>query len=76
MVGKISKITPDVSTHSRTKAAARLRWDIAIKFRCFNTQPHEGGCLLEVLSVADRMVVSTHSRTKAAALQRDHVSVI
>ena len=34
-----------VSTHSRTKAAATGRRHALSSIPCFNTQPHEGGCL-------------------------------
>ena len=33
-----------VSTHSRLKAAVRIRTKIKPKMLCFNTQPPEGGC--------------------------------
>ena len=78
-----------VSTHSRTKAAAcsgieavsvawfqhtaarrRLRTyiDNGIKKRSsFNTQPHEGGCVICQFVYMYCKLVSTHSRTKAAA---------
>ena len=44
MVGKISKITPDVSTHSRAKAAALSTCKTTALLPSFNTQPREGGC--------------------------------
>ena len=55
-----------VSTHSRTKAAALSCLFGKIEKIGFNTQPHEGGC---ILSDGDQSVgiVSTHSRTKGAA---------
>ena len=34
---------------------------------CFNTQPHGGGCFVEVNDFSDEHV-STHSRTEAAAM--------
>ena len=56
----------DVSTHSRTKAAA-LDWDLPKTATVgFNTQPHEGGCQRAMRQTA-QVTVSTHSRTKAAA---------
>ena len=33
-----------VSTHSRTKAAAPINLKCLPVRKCFNTQPHEGGC--------------------------------
>ena len=53
-----------VSTHSRPKAAAWLRFRLAFKRR-FNTQPPEGGCLEKWVNL-DLWNVSTHSRPKAA----------
>ena len=34
----------EVSTHSRTKAAAHADGSNSYRIRSFNTQPHEGGC--------------------------------
>ena len=36
---------PDVSTHSRPKAAARVLQFPSAPIFCFNTQPPEGGCV-------------------------------
>ena len=68
LFGYLGKNEKDfVSTHSRTKAAAR--W-LLLSTRCcsrFNTQPREGGCLVIVLARLVGVSVSTHSRAKAAA---------
>ena len=57
-----------VSTHSRPKAAAPVRFSIAITKRSFNTQPPEGGWIVS-LRFNLNTEVSTHSRPKAAAEQ-------
>ena len=57
----------EVSTHSRTKAAAIKRLRLGKRLKCFNTQPHEGGCLNLFGARHPLKSVSTHSRTKAAA---------
>ena len=59
---------PGVSTHSRTKAAAIALHVKGLKAKCFNTQPHEGGCNGRGSLFASKLYVSTHSRTKAAAI--------
>ena len=61
---KIEKI---VSTHSRTKAAARIGRMGDCRRCSFNTQPHEGGCFCLTPILIPSFPVSTHSRTKAAA---------
>ena len=55
-----------VSTHSRLKAAGTMKDIDCVRFRCFNTQPPEGGwrSAAEAADVGD--AVSTHSRLKAA----------
>ena len=58
-----------VSTHSRTKAAACLAFSTIFAPACFNTQPHEGGCVQNFLEDYFVEKVSTHSRTKAAAAE-------
>ena len=53
-----------------TAARRRLRAKInrlLDKLLCFNTQPHEGGCLPMLRLFCACFLVSTHSRTKAAA---------
>ena len=57
-----------VSTHSRTKAAAYHFVAISRTRLSFNTQPHEGGCLVKYVGDDLILIVSTHSRTKAAAV--------
>ena len=43
---RLDYVAYGVSTHSRTKAAAHLTIYQHVNLYCFNTQPHEGGCLL------------------------------
>ena len=64
MVSDLAKKVKKVSTHSRLKAAERLGVIFAQSL-CFNTQPPEGGCSLNIL-LRVYLVVSTHSRLKAA----------
>ena len=58
---------PQVSTHSRPKAAAKARENRKADPERFNTQPPEGGCLVAQSNTFQFSVVSTHSRPKAAA---------
>ena len=44
-----------------------MSWQNKPLTKCFNTQPHEGGCLRCQQFICDLVTVSTHSRTKAAA---------
>ena len=55
-----------VSTHSRSKAAALSLPCFLLAGQCFNSQPLEGGCVNGGLSLPG-FSVSTHSRSKAAA---------
>ena len=51
--GVINTSECNVSTHSRTKAAAYLHFSCATSRISFNTQPHEGGCLLRLVAMLD-----------------------
>ena len=44
-----------VSTHSRTKAAAIKRLRLGKRLKCFNTQPHEGGCKEDIFTAEERV---------------------
>ena len=55
-----------VSTHSRPKAAGPTFCELLTAIRCFNTQPPEGGWVLQYRFPLQTAMVSTHSRPKAA----------
>ena len=57
-----------VSTHSRLKAAGQLEYPVACISGGFNTQPPEGGWVLQYRFQRQKAKVSTHSRLKAAGL--------
>ena len=48
-----------VSTHSRPKAAAAMGLTTILVIASFNTQPPEGGCMLECASIASVMCFNT-----------------
>ena len=48
-----------VSTHSRTKAAARTKVGGSAHASCFNTQPHEGGCRAWIHSLPNTLCFNT-----------------
>ena len=58
-----------VSTHSRPKAAAERWYGSRYSSFSFNTQPPEGGCIINRTCGVPYGRVSTHSRPKAAANQ-------
>ena len=55
-----------VSTHSRPKAAGHAVRAPHLRVLGFNTQPPEGGWLIELRHLRNCVLVSTHSRPKAA----------
>ena len=61
------KVSQKVSTHSRLKAAGRLKTVRQQSIQGFNTQPPEGGWIRSDYALAKRWV-STHSRLKAAGV--------
>ena len=58
-------MTLTVSTHSRPKAAGRMRVALPFTSAGFNTQPPEGGWATATRKTST-LTVSTHSRPKAA----------
>ena len=58
--------TTNVSTHSHPKVAATVACITCKRYKRFNTQPPEGGCLLNFTNTCF-ICVSTHSHPKVAA---------
>ena len=65
----IYKLSKDnVSTHSHPKVAAVTVPLFLLIYHRFNTQPPEGGCMLEMNLLLIWTLVSTHSHPKVAAI--------
>ena len=58
--------TPEVSTHSRLKAAGNYMSVRSYRWNGFNTQPPKGGWKNKEEALNNAKAVSTHSRLKAA----------